>query len=699
MEVGSVLSKGPYYIAFYQRDYEWKEGEVNLLLDDIFGQLDKGYEKDSKDPEEAVKWITPYYLNTFITNIKEDGKKYLVDGQQRLTTLLLIYMVLRDIYPKIKKIVDTEIIRDKPDEGGRIFSIQHDKPDSVPLEGEKLLPHQQTLQDLLDTRADRADNLKLRGKAEERDKTGETSQSMVNNYVTIRDYLRRKFKKGGEDLDEHYLETFFYYYRTRVSLTQLKVEFDDSPMIFEAVNDRGKKVPAYEILKGKLLGRLDPEEVYDYLDIWEACIERIKECTEPTKDTEEEEAPDKFFKRLFTGRYIKTKARYDERVPNKVYHREFLFKADPNGKNEKKDGLITSPEKIKDFLEKNLVFYTGLFKHVESSKQDYPFFPWDKKTGDLPDSCWSLLFGAIHSRKYDPDVFDQKDSKDLEDIRMRIRTLSFERKRLETLRKVQRINIDTDSTIYAITSSLREKKGEWVPGDVRELIDNKLKSTLEKSKQPDKHLLFSHDRFTVEDQLSFLRDVDIFLLAQTKLERGILIDPSKGQDKWEIEHILANNDDEYNEEEFGDDFKVHREGLGAKVLLRKKPNSQASNKTYKSKLKYYDRTDRTNKGKKKKIDKKDEFKDSIWTATLAEKFHGPKVNKSLHAFKKRFRLDKDFKPYDEFGKKAISEREGVLRKIAKIMWADNTLDEKGYPQTAIYPGHPGSGQKPRDILI
>lgn len=62
-----------FYVPAYQRGYRWGETEVSKLLDDIWASRDK-----------------PYYLQPVV--VKKHGNEWeLVDGQQRLTTLFLIF--------------------------------------------------------------------------------------------------------------------------------------------------------------------------------------------------------------------------------------------------------------------------------------------------------------------------------------------------------------------------------------------------------------------------------------------------------------------------------------------------------------------------------------------------------------------------------------------------------------------------------
>ena len=66
--------KGTFYIPDYQRGYRWGKDEVQRLLDDI-------YSNGKKD----------YYLQPIVVRRMNNGLYELIDGQQRLTTLFLIY--------------------------------------------------------------------------------------------------------------------------------------------------------------------------------------------------------------------------------------------------------------------------------------------------------------------------------------------------------------------------------------------------------------------------------------------------------------------------------------------------------------------------------------------------------------------------------------------------------------------------------
>jgi uncharacterized protein with ParB-like and HNH nuclease domain len=90
--IDKVFSSTTYFIDFYQRQYKWAEEPVSRLLDDIFYKFNKQYLRfhgSDIDLEKLIERYPWYYLNTYVTNVIE-GKTFVVDGQQRLTTLTLI---------------------------------------------------------------------------------------------------------------------------------------------------------------------------------------------------------------------------------------------------------------------------------------------------------------------------------------------------------------------------------------------------------------------------------------------------------------------------------------------------------------------------------------------------------------------------------------------------------------------------------
>lgn len=111
-----VFANTTYYIDFYQRQYKWDNIPVKRLLDDIFYKFNieySKYEKNDIELEKLIEKYSWYYLNTYVTNIIE-GKRFIVDGQQRLTTLTLILIKLRHLASlfnsELKDWISTKIV-------------------------------------------------------------------------------------------------------------------------------------------------------------------------------------------------------------------------------------------------------------------------------------------------------------------------------------------------------------------------------------------------------------------------------------------------------------------------------------------------------------------------------------------------------------------------------------------------------------
>ncbi len=89
--VGTVTDN--FTVPAYQRGYRWERKQVRQLLDDI----------------ERTNEKTPYYLQPIVVAPNNVGGYDLIDGQQRLTTVLLIYKVLENLKKKFSVFGDIDL--------------------------------------------------------------------------------------------------------------------------------------------------------------------------------------------------------------------------------------------------------------------------------------------------------------------------------------------------------------------------------------------------------------------------------------------------------------------------------------------------------------------------------------------------------------------------------------------------------------
>src|SRR5579862_1440165 len=90
--VRELLGGRKYSIDYYQREYKWKSKQVTELIDDLSGKFLESYEDG--DERSAVAEYGHYFLGSVIVSDKE-GEKFIIDGQQRLTTLTLLLIFLQ----------------------------------------------------------------------------------------------------------------------------------------------------------------------------------------------------------------------------------------------------------------------------------------------------------------------------------------------------------------------------------------------------------------------------------------------------------------------------------------------------------------------------------------------------------------------------------------------------------------------------
>ncbi len=605
--IDRVFSNTTYHIDFYQRDYKWTTEPVERLLDDIFYKFNEEYEKQkSLDPsKETVSKKYPwYYLNTYVTNTIE-GKVYVVDGQQRLTTLTLILIVLYNkagvFKSKLQGWLGNKIAGQSGYESE--FWMNHEK-------------HVQALKDLFEA------------KIEPKDidtSAGITSQNIVRNYLTIKSWLDNELKIA------HKFETFVFYLLHRLVLINLAVEQTDVPMVFEVINDRGVRLKPYEILKGKLLGQIDKVELYkkDYNGLWENQLNRIDELGK-------EDEIDSFFRYYFKAKYANTRkegTRFDGE-----YQRE-IFSNDMDETLRLKHNAVY----VKDFLENTFTHFSGLYIKLLNAynceNTDYPYV-YLNKLNEM-DSQFILLLSGIK-------LYDTEENE-------KIKKISYELDRYFSLLQLQNA-YDSNKfleSIFSISSKIRNSE----LSEIRPVFDEQLLRLLSDRRNTEVEQVFQYSFFknagiglNLRFKRYFFARVEQFLAENMglNLKHSIsdLVSKTGHVTGFHIEHILSYNDENmtlFNDDE--DLFEQERNRLGGILLLKGKDNISSSNEPYKEKLKSYANT-------------------LYWNETLREDSYKSKLD--MKAMKENF--DLDLNPLNQFGQYELEQRHKLLFQIATLIW-------------------------------
>lgn len=288
-----------YFIDIYQREYKWTDENVRTLLNDIevrFTQTERP-KTDPKDiQEDVLERFEPYFLNTYLTSTTAASTS-IVDGQQRLTTLLLVLIKLYRLLKKVEK---------DPGNSGKTFSSKvveqliFETNDFGAAERFKIFNE------------NREEAFRALVEGRNVEKTDQTRTRMAQNFEVI-DHYFEEFLKGAEPNTYDLAKTTYYltYLLDRVSIVEIRIERQDNvAMIFEVVNDRGMGLKPYEILKGKLIGNLSPSHKERANDVWTNLQERyfkveLKYATEKNLDL------DMFFQTFFRAKFADSENDYE----------------------------------------------------------------------------------------------------------------------------------------------------------------------------------------------------------------------------------------------------------------------------------------------------------------------------------------------------------------------------------------------------
>src|SRR5438876_2228891 len=106
--IRALLGGAKYAVDYYQREYKWQKKHVAELVDDLSDKFRESY--DPAHERAAVESYGHYFLGSIIISDKE-GRKFIIDGQQRLTSITLLLMHLhRQLADEQQKSQLTELI-------------------------------------------------------------------------------------------------------------------------------------------------------------------------------------------------------------------------------------------------------------------------------------------------------------------------------------------------------------------------------------------------------------------------------------------------------------------------------------------------------------------------------------------------------------------------------------------------------------
>ena len=530
IKVRDLLSNHLFEIPIYQRPFSWNEDNFQALVEDISDAMESGEES--------------YFLGTVLLRRKKDIIYEVVDGQQRLTSLMILFAVARDLLTdsEIKNELQSYLIQ----RGSKLGGI----PDRMRIQVWKDLEN--LFSKYIYTKGGAIkllEDFKAR-----RILYPDRNSPVYHLYEAV-----KVFRDFADALDQEQLKTFLSYVLQNVYFVYIITDNRSSAFrLFNVLNTRGLPLTAADVLKSMNLEYVPKEKRQEYFSKWrnleedlgreelEALISYIR--TIYAKEKAKRELVDEFDK-LFRENKIRKGVEFFDTVMNygKIYKEKIL---------EPRLSMLNPTEGVR---------YTFL---MEIMNRFMPFSEWIP-----PLLFFYMKFG---------------DERSLYEFAFNLERKFF----IEWC-----ADFTATERLTSAISLIRLIESSNNPEDVHEKM---FESPEEIRRGRKRRTIDFSDRELIKDIiLSKLDDQQFYSLKGGKMARYVLLrldmemqeENFGGYSNWEtitVEHILPRKPqgewlNVFSEEE----VKEIVNKLGNLTLLNKRRNSRASNYEYRKKLEKY----------------------------------------------------------------------------------------------------------------
>ncbi|AHN43614.1 DUF262 domain-containing protein [Helicobacter pylori] len=239
-----------YQVPDYQRPYVWDKDHLGALIDDLVGSY-----TNNKEDE--------YFCGSIvIAENQKDNRWDVVDGQQRLTSFIILACTILKLYKnslgqKSKAFIKESIYGRHDEEKERLKFLTAQNYNNI---------FENTVLNNLEFE----DNIKK----SELNKKFEENTYLRNAYY-FKELLNESVENGSiSDIDD-----FVKWFYEHIVLTRIICFEQDSAMqIFQVLNDRGQPLSPIDILKSNLMQEIkqDSEKRKDFITTWDKLVEACK---------------------------------------------------------------------------------------------------------------------------------------------------------------------------------------------------------------------------------------------------------------------------------------------------------------------------------------------------------------------------------------------------------------------------------------
>ncbi len=244
-----------YQIPIYQRPYQWTEENCEKLLDDLFFNYEDDRESD-------------YFCGSLVLiAISEDSKVKtydVVDGQQRLSTFILLAKVLATLYSDLDTKNQEFLQASWSDRHGNREKKKKKRLDFDLVGFSAKKDFQDALDFFDDLDASKGENSKSNG-------SSKSKNNYLKNAVCLKNYLEKKEIENIDDfIDWLYFKVVFI--KTTCPNVSMALR------IFSVLNARGLPLHAIDVFKVELLKKLaNKKDQEEFVSRWNALRQKCSE--------------------------------------------------------------------------------------------------------------------------------------------------------------------------------------------------------------------------------------------------------------------------------------------------------------------------------------------------------------------------------------------------------------------------------------
>lgn len=535
--VADLLRGKQYKIDYYQREYKWESKQIQELVADLTSRFQEEF--DPEHERKAVQGYPYYFLGSVIISEK-DNERYVVDGQQRMTSLTLLLTYLHRVATTSGNQYVTTI-------GDLIYSEAY---------GAKSFN--------LDV-ADRRPSMEALFEGQEFD-ASDASESVQNLVARFGD-IEAAFPN---ELTQDALPFFVDWLINKVLVVEITAYADDDAyVIFETMNDRGLQLQPVDMIKGYLLASIDDgDDRASANDLWRARMADLRE--------QDADADADFLKTWLRSQYADSiRERKKNAVPQDwdrigtEFHRWLRDNAD-------RVGLGTSAD-FRRFITRDLDRFATTYVTIEKETQTLQPTPGLEHIGYNADRAFTLQ----HQLLLAPLTVDDSAG----EVRTKLEIVArfvdvFLARRIWNQKSIAYSTLSY--TMFNVMRSIRRS-------DVGRLAE-----TLHRALAGQEETFATNDRLGVHQQnrwqlqRTLARITDHVEVASGGSSRYVEYVTGRGKKAFEVEHVWADHhEDHLDEFEHEYDFAEMRNRIGGLLLLPKSFNASFGDDPYAKKVQHY----------------------------------------------------------------------------------------------------------------